>query len=86
MSQALKASFQDAISASQQLKERPSNQDLLQLYALYKQGTEGDNQQTPPSGFDFKAAAKHKAWQQLEGLAQEKAMEQYVALVEKLKG
>jgi diazepam-binding inhibitor (GABA receptor modulating acyl-CoA-binding protein) len=59
---------------------------LLQLYALYKQGTEGDVTSTRPGGFDFKAIAKYDAWKQLAGLSKDAARQQYVELVTELAG
>ena len=54
---------------------------------LYKQATEGDVNTDPPSNpFDFVSKAKHGAWSDLKGKTKEKAMQEYVALVEKLKG
>lgn len=37
----LRATFTAAAAEVQKLKQRPNNDQLLQLYALYKQGTEG---------------------------------------------
>jgi diazepam-binding inhibitor (GABA receptor modulating acyl-CoA-binding protein) len=83
----IQALFQEAVVASKDLKERPSNDTLLQLYSLYKQATEGDNLSDPPSNpFDFVAKAKFDAWAELIGMSKENAMESYIALVNKLKG
>ena len=38
----LKKKFEDAAAAVKKLKEDPGNDAKLQLYALYKQGAEGD--------------------------------------------
>jgi diazepam-binding inhibitor (GABA receptor modulating acyl-CoA-binding protein) len=65
---------------------KPSNTVLLQLYALYKQATEGDVTAPRPGGFDFKAIAKHDAWHQLAGLSKDAARQQYVELVAELVG
>lgn len=80
----LEAQFQDAAVRVKNLTERPSNQDLLDLYALYKQGSEGDVSGEKPGMFDFKAAAKYNAWEKLKGTASEEAMQQYIAKVEEL--
>jgi len=68
------------------LNERPSNEDLLSLYGSFKQATEGDNNTERPGGFDFKAAAKYNAWEKLKGTSKEAAMEQYIQIVNRLKG
>lgn len=78
--------FEQAVAQSKELAERPSNETLLQLYSLYKQATEGDCNVEPPSNpFDFVAKAKHSAWNDLQGLTKENAMQQYIDLVNKLK-
>ncbi|PZR33561.1 MAG: acyl-CoA-binding protein [Azospira oryzae] len=82
---ALADDFQNAVSASQQLTKRPSNEELLDLYALFKQASEGDVSGDRPGGFDFKAIAKYDAWKDKKGLSKDEAMHNYVALVNKLK-
>ncbi len=66
------------------IKERPSNEDLLKLYALFKQGEEGDVTGERPGGFDFKAIAKFNAWEELKGKDSEEAQREYVDLVNSL--
>ena len=83
----LLAQFEQAVEESKSLSERPSNETLLQLYSLYKQSTEGDNETDPPSNpFDFVAKAKYEAWASLKGKSTTDAMTEYVELVKKLKG
>lgn len=77
--------FQSAVTSSQSLTKRPSNEELLELYALYKQSTDGDVTGDRPGGFDFKAIAKYDAWAEKKGLSKEQSMQNYVALVSKLK-
>lgn len=78
--------FDQAAAESKRLAEKPSNETLLQLYALYKQSTEGDNAGDPPSNpFDFVAKAKYEAWLGIKGKTKEAAMEEYISLVNKLK-
>lgn len=76
--------FEEAVSRSKNLSERPSNEDLLLLYAFYKQATEGDVQGERPGGFDFKAMAKYDAWAAQKGKSAEQAQQEYVDLVGKL--
>ena len=38
----LKAAFDAAVADSKTLASRPDNQTLLKIYALFKQGTDGD--------------------------------------------
>jgi acyl-CoA-binding protein len=78
--------FEKAASAAKSLPERPDNDTLLQLYALYKQGSVGDVQGEKPGFFDFVGVAKYDAWERLQGLDQEEAKSRYVELVRKLGG
>ena len=79
--------FQQAVADSKTLSEKPDNDTLLKLYSLYKQGTEGDvNTEPPVNPFDFVNKAKYNAWSELKGLTKESAMQQYVDLVNSLKG
>ena len=80
----LQQQFTSAVTRSRELPSRPSNEDLLQLYGLYKQATEGDVSGDQPGGFDFKAIAKYQAWEELKGKSREEAMREYVALVSRL--
>ncbi len=80
----LKSRFLDAVTRSKELPEKPGNNDLLSLYALYKQANEGDVSGDRPQRFDFKEIAKYDAWAKLMGKPNEEAMEEYIALVEKL--
>ncbi len=73
--------FEAAAARAQQLPTRPSNTVLLQLYALYKQATDGDLTGERPGGFDFKAIAKYDAYSSLRGTSKDEARRQYVELV-----
>lgn len=78
--------FEQAVAESKSLSERPSNDTLLQLYSLYKQGSEGDiNIDAPSNPFDFVAKAKYEAWDALKGKSKEAAMQEYIELIAKLK-
>lgn len=82
----MKALFEQAVADSKLLSSRPGNDTLLKLYSLYKQATEGDAPDAGPSNpFDFIAKAKYDAWEKLNGLSSESAMDQYVTLVNSLK-
>jgi acyl-CoA-binding protein len=76
--------FNAAVAKSKDLTKRPSNEELLNMYALFKQGTDGDVTGDRPGGFDFKAIAKFDAWTGKKGLSKEQAMEEYVSLMKKL--
>ena len=59
--------FERAGIAAKSLPDRPDNDTLLQLYALYKQGSAGDVSGEKPGMFDFVASAKYGAWENLCG-------------------
>ena len=80
----LQAAFEQARTDSQNLTERPDNATLLKLYALYKQGSQGDNDQPRPGFSDIVARAKWDAWNGLKGTAREEAMRQYIELMSSL--
>lgn len=82
----LKAEFQKAAQDVMSLAERPDNDTMLRLYALYKQGSEGDVSGPKPGFFDFVGTAKYEAWEKLAGMKSEDAMKKYVDLVKKLRG
>jgi diazepam-binding inhibitor (GABA receptor modulator, acyl-CoA-binding protein) len=80
----LKAKFDAAVAGSKNLAERPDNQTLLKIYALYKQATVGDNAEKKPGFGDMVGRAKWDAWNGLKGTGSEDAMQQYVDLIESL--
>ncbi len=80
----LQQQFEAAVAKSKELTKRPSNEELLLLYALFKQGSEGDVSGDRPGGFDFKAIAKFDAWAEQKGKTKEAAMQEYVSLMDKL--
>ena len=80
----LKALFEQAAQDIKTLSERPDNDTLLRLYALYKQGAEGDVSGPKPGFFDFVGTAKYEAWAKLAGTAQDEAKQKYIDLVKKL--
>lgn len=82
----LSEKFTKAQEDSKNLDERPDNETLLSLYALYKQATAGDAPAEGPSNpFDIVGKAKYEAWAKLIGISSENAQGQYIDLVEKLK-
>ena len=80
----LKDQFANAKSRVEKLKSRPSNEELLDLYGLYKQATEGDVAGARPGLLDLKGRAKYDAWSRKKGASTDDAMKGYVALVKKL--
>ena len=74
----LQAAFDAAIARSKTLTTRPDNLTLLQLYGLYKQGSNGDATGERPGMTDFVARAKWDAWAALKGTSRAQAMQRYI--------
>ena len=66
------------------MAKRPTDDELLKLYSLYKQATIGDNTTDKPGTFDFKGKYKWQSWKDLEGTPQEEAEKQYIEFAEEL--
>ena len=81
---ALADDFSAAQTRVKQLARTPASDELLELYAYFKQATSGDATGERPGMLDFKGRAKFDAWSARKGLKGEQAMAAYVALVEKL--
>jgi carboxylesterase len=81
---ALTDDFSAAQARVKTLRKTPDPDELLELYALYKQATAGDATGQRPGMLDFKGRAKYDAWVSRRGTAKEQAMGAYVAVVERL--
>lgn len=62
-----------------------TQEEMLDLYGLFKQANVGDVNTARPGMLDFKGKAKWDAWKSREGMSKEDAMTAYVALVASLK-
>lgn len=82
----LKAKFEAAAQDATRLPKRPDNDVLLKLYALYKQATAGDVSGARPGILDMQGRMKYDSWAKLKGTGSEQAMNDYIALVNQLKG
>jgi acyl-CoA-binding protein len=82
----LKAAFDAAVANSKTLSERPDNQTLLKIYALFKQATDGDVSGKRPGFTDLVGRAKFDAWAGLQGTSSEAAMQSYIDLIAALRG
>jgi len=78
------SAFEKAQAAIKTLKSRPGNEDMLFLYAHYKQGSGGDVSGKRPGMLDMVGRAKYDAWAKLEGLSVADAQAGYVAKVNAL--
>ena len=77
---AAERAFAAAAALSRTLKQSPGEDMLLQLYALYKQGSIGDVSDERPGPLDVVGRAKFDAWAKHKGQPQAQAMDAYVAL------
>lgn len=81
--------FTKAQELSKSITERPSNDQLLDIYGLYKQASLGDAETSGakrPGRFDLVGRAKYDAWTGKKGLDSETAKQQYIDLIERLAG
>ncbi|GMM34528.1 long-chain fatty acid transporter [Saccharomycopsis crataegensis] len=78
------AEFNEKAEAVKNLTQKPTDDELLELYGLFKQATVGDNTTTKPGAFDFKGKYKWASWDKLKGTSQEDAEKQYIELVTNL--
>ena len=76
--------FEKAAEDVKKLSDRPDNDTLLKLYALYKQASDGDVNGPKPGFFDFVGTAKYEAWAKLRGTRSDDAMQKYIDLVGRL--
>ena len=84
MATQLQDKFNIAVVVVKQLKVRPSNDELLRVYSLYKQATVGNCNTEKPGMFSFAEKSKWEAWNNLMGMDSTHAKELYVRLVEEL--
>lgn len=78
--------FTQAVNAVPLLKEEPSNEVKLKMYALFSQAKKGECTTPAPGFFDIVGSAKHKAWKSLGSMKKEEAMDEYVSVVSQLFG
>lgn len=83
----LKAQFDEAVNYIQNAEGdfKPSNDLKLEFYALYKQATEGDIRGKRPGMMDFVGRAKYDAWEKVQGMSSEEAMQKYIERLEETK-
>ena len=81
----VKKQFEAASKAVMKLDD-VDNTNKLKLYALFKQGTDGDVEGKRPGFTDMVGRAKYDAWAAVKGTNAEAAMKQYADLVKKLEG
>lgn len=78
------ADFESAQTRVKALPKAPNPGELLELYALFKQATQGDVSGARPGMLDMKGRAKFDAWEKKKGISAEAARAAYVKLVGEL--
>lgn len=74
----LEQKFQEAAEKIKNLKTRPTDEELLEVYALFKQATVGDNTNAKPGMFQLKEKAKHESWLTKKGKIREREREKEI--------
>ncbi|XP_021948487.1 acyl-CoA-binding protein [Folsomia candida] len=78
--------FDTAAEQVKNLKGKPTDEELLDVYGLFKQATVGDVNTSRPGMLDLKGKAKWDAWNSRKGMSQDDAKSKYVDLVKTLVG
>ncbi|XP_075826606.1 acyl-CoA-binding domain-containing protein 7 isoform X2 [Microtus pennsylvanicus] len=78
------AKFDQAAQDVRKLKRRPEDEELKELYGLYKQSIIGDINIACPVMLDMKGKAKWEAWSLQKGLSKEDAMSAYISKAREL--
>ena len=80
----MSTAFNQAVAhanASKGGNKKLNNNQMLELYGLFKQASVGKNTTSKPGMFDLKGAAKWDAWNKVSALSKDQAMASYVAKV-----
>ena len=81
----LEEDFQQAVDdVSNKINKTLSNDELKEVYALYKQATVGDINTERPGMFDMKGKAKWDAWNSKKGMSRDEVKQNYVGLSKQL--
>ncbi|XP_072316660.1 acyl-CoA-binding domain-containing protein 7 [Eucyclogobius newberryi] len=78
------AEFSKVAEDVKKVKKRPTDQELLDLYGLYKQSVVGDVNIDRPAMVDLKGKAKWDAWNSRKGLSKDDAMSAYVTMAKEV--
>lgn len=74
----LQEAFAQALKDVNVLSRKPSSDDMLMLYSLYKQGSAGDVTGSRPGMLDMVGRAKYDSWAKLKGMSKDAAMQKYI--------
>ncbi|XP_075408452.1 acyl-CoA-binding domain-containing protein 7 isoform X2 [Tenrec ecaudatus] len=80
----LQADFDRVAGDVRKLKAKPNDEELKEIYGLYKQSVVGDINIECPGPLDLKGQAKWQAWSTHKGLSKEDAMGAYISKAREL--
>jgi len=81
----LQEDFDAAVdSISNKVNKTMDNDELKEVYALFKQASIGDINTDRPGMFDMKGKAKWDAWSSKKGMSQDEAKQKYVEFAAKM--
>jgi len=82
---ALQEKFNEATTTvSKKINKTLTDEELKEVYGLYKQATVGDVNIEKPGMLDLRGGAKWEAWKAVEGLSKEEAQQKYIDLTASL--
>ncbi|KAI9557913.1 hypothetical protein GHT06_014665 [Daphnia sinensis] len=76
--------FNKAAESIRNMTTSPSDDEMKEIYALYKQSTVGDVNTARPGMLDLKGKAKWDSWESKKGMSADEAKEAYVTKTEEL--
>ncbi|KAI9565198.1 hypothetical protein GHT06_008979 [Daphnia sinensis] len=76
--------FNKAAEDIKALTARPTDDELKEIYALFKQATVGDVNVARPGMLDFKGKAKWDSWESKKGMSSDAAKQAYITKSEEL--
>lgn len=76
--------YQTAIAETSGVLSVAEGQDLVEIYALFKQSSAGDNTTPQPNASDVRSYGKWMAWAGLKGMRQEEAQTKYADKIQEL--
>jgi len=76
--------FLKAAADVKKLKAKPTDNEMLELYGLFKQATVGDVNTDRPGFMDFTGKAKWDEWSKRKGLTKADAEKQYIVVVQRI--
>ncbi|MBN3305650.1 ACBP protein, partial [Amia calva] len=78
------AEFEKVADDVKKVKSRPTDEELLDMYGLYKQATVGDIDIEKPGILNMKGKAKWEAWDSRKGMSKDAAMNAYIAIAKEV--